>query len=852
MADGIAGMLGKRPQLVYNENDAVACDGKEQSVYLRLVPPNKNEQSGLLQWPPLPSSEAFTIHTDVAACAKNIVVTGESAQGVLHGTWRLLHHLRTESEALMSALGTSTILESDAPTTPIRAWDLWDNADGSIERGYAGRSIIYPLGTVETSSAGNTSVRQRDYGRLLSSIGINLVLWDNVNACGHGNSNLLASAQISQLAPIVSFFYSYGIHSMLTPCFTSPQHLGGLHTSDPGALAVQQWWQHTARAIAAAWDTGAFRGFMFKGDSEGQPGPNMYNMTELEGANFFGDMLDSAVSYEDQRQHFPHHPSSSSSSSSSRRRRSAGSSSKNISDAIVIWRAFAHPPGPEGSLTNDQAIYQFRRFAGWEGRTRKNVVLQTKNGPLDFQVREPVHALFGALPSVNIICEVQATQEYLGQARHLSALAPQWEAYLSFELGAPDLDTSKDAGTSTATVMTLGDRVAGGPLTPFSGMAAVSNFGLDGNWTGHILSAVNTYAFGRLAWAPVSKATSASVSTSASASARASTVQMTASRAVGEWVNASFPGSSIHALAELTAMVLSSWETFESYTANLGWGYYSANGSAGHYCDHYCVDMPFRKSYTNTSKTHLGYQRTAFAASYNAPMNTTLASVETCPEELLLSFHNVPYTHQLRGERYGGMTVLEWIRSTHGAGAREAARYVSRWEALRGKLDMGSYDGSSADSSAGMAGSSFDDVVARLEVGATDAAKFSAEIVAYFDKLVGAPTPVPSPPSPTPAPVNGYDEHPLSFCPTTGGGNRSLDTTGVSMVECAVLCNTNPKCKCFDYSTGPSPKPQCRHIDIDSSKKEKMVLKPCKDRNAYVRTFVHKNVVKRRSTRGQA
>ena len=157
-------------------------------------------------------------------------------------------------------------------------------------------------------------------------------------------------------------------------------------------------------------------------------------------------------------------------------------------------------------------------------------------------------------------------------------------------------------------------------------------------------------------------------------------------------------------------------------------------------------------------------------------MNATFSSVETCPEELLLSFHNVPYSHQLRGERYGGMTVLEWIRAAHSAGARDAAQYVHRWQALRGELDMRSYDGSGspADSSAGMTGSSFDDVTVRLEGGARDAAQFSAAIVDYFDKLVGAPTPPPTPPPPTPptpptplpptpAPISGYTEHQVSF-----------------------------------------------------------------------------------------
>ena len=354
------------------------------------------------------------------------------------------------------------------------------------------------------------------------------------------NDNLLASAQIAQLAPIVSFFYSYGIHSMLTPCFTSPEHVGKLPTSPAHASRPPVVAAHGGRDRGGVEARGGVPGFMFKGDTEGQPGPNQYNMTELEGANFFGEVLDAAVStgthtfllllllvvISMQMEEVLVTAA-------------AATARAAAPTTAACYRHLARLCTPRrrgGGAQHDQAIYQFRRFVDWKGK-RPNVVLQTKNGPLDFQVREPVHALFGALPSVNLICEVQATQEYLGQARHLSALAPQWETYLRFELGTPPppgrgesttkkgavaagdgintsngrsnsssagmrTDTATATATATARAMTLGDRVAGGALTPFSGLAAVSNFGLDGNWTGHVLSAVNTYAFGRLAWAP--------------------------------------------------------------------------------------------------------------------------------------------------------------------------------------------------------------------------------------------------------------------------------------------------------------------------------------------------------------
>lgn len=386
-------------------------------------------------WPPSPALEGYSIRVG----ADGISLQAASLQGALYGAWRLLALVQAEAPSLLSP----GVAEASAPKAGLRVWQLWDNLNGSVERGYSGRSILYPLGSSDPA-------RVTDFARLLSSMGINAIVLDNVNACGSGNERVLGTPSLQLLAPIAGAFYSYGIHSLLVPCWTSPQTVGGLNTSDPRVPEVAAWWAAKIGEASATFPAGAFRGLLFKGDTEGEPGPNMYNLTELWGANFFGALLAPA-------------------------------------SAIAVWRAFSHPPNGR-TMPVDQALFQFQRFAGWDGNTLPNVVLQTKNGPYDFQVREPVHSLFGALPRVNVVLELEATPEYLGQEVHAVALPLQWGAYLAFDLcGAGGGDT------------TLGGVVARGA---FSGMAAVSNFGAGGSWTGHPLNAANAFGFGRLAWAP--------------------------------------------------------------------------------------------------------------------------------------------------------------------------------------------------------------------------------------------------------------------------------------------------------------------------------------------------------------
>ena len=637
-------------------------------------------------WPPSPALEAFSI----AVGADNATtISAPSAHGALHGAWHLLRLVQREDATLLAPGAVA----ASAPAAPLRVWDLWDNLDGSVERGYAGPSIVYPLRQASPQ-------RYTDFARLLSSVGLNAITWDNVNACGAGNEALLESANLALLAPLAAAFYSYGISSLLTPCWASPQAAGGLNSSDPADPAVEAWWRAKVGEAAALFgrrgggggEEGAFKGFLFKGDTEGQPGPGEYNLTELQGANFMGALLQPV-------------------------------------GAICVWRAFSHPPGGK-DMPLDQALYQFQRFRGWDGAALPNVVVQTKNGPFDFQVREPVHALFGALPRVSLILELEVTPEYLGQNKHLVGLPAQWATYLAFDLGSSSGNSSSSSGNSSSSSSsssgslgaghgggcaggtTLAGVVAGGPrCNPYSGMAGVSNFGAAANWTGHILHAANAFGFGRLAWAPTAPPLGV----------------------LGEWAAVSFPGSAPGAADAVATLLAEGWTAYENFTASLGWGFVAGG-------DHYDMDPAMRTDYTNATKERVGYQRAApgaYGAMYNGAAAAAFLSLDACPEELLLSFWNLPYTHRLRGARYGNLTVLGWIYASHAAGARAALGFASAWRALAGSLNLRAWAVGGLTQAAVAA-----EVAARLDEGARSAATFAGAVTAYFAQLTGVPPPL--------------------------------------------------------------------------------------------------------------
>lgn len=288
-----------------------------------------------------------------------------------------------------------------------------------------------------------------------------------------------------------------------------------------------------------------------------------------------------------------------------------------------------------------------------------------------------------------------SSYRYLGQAKHVCHLPSQWESYLRTNLavnGPNENTTLADVVSGTSL------RAKGTKAHTFSGTAAVSNLGEDPNWTGHEFSAANTYGYGRLAWDPT----------------------LSAEDVTREWVEMTWSPEDDAASDALVSLLLGSWEAYENYTAPLGVGFICSG-------DHYAPDPPHRVSYTNATETHVGYNRLAYAQTYNPPVSQHYATVANTPDDLLLCFHNVPYTHKL-DESHGGLTVLEWIYASHNAGAATAAEYVTTWKSLKGRIDTAVYgeDG-------------YEKVLKRLQFGASEASRFSEIVVSYFANLTGVP-----------------------------------------------------------------------------------------------------------------
>jgi len=663
---GLDGMTGRRPAIVAN-GDRLTDDDDGACLVLTSQRPGE-----ALAWPPDPTRDSFRITTShdssnrddrSSATPCTTIITGASDVAVLYGVFRYLNLVRR---------GRLTSDVKDAPVTPLRVWNLWDNVSGSVERGYSGKSVFL------WKDLPKMHPRYVDYARLLSSVGVNAIVWNNVNACEHENQHILEKEYLLKLAPLAKLFSQYGLRTFLCPCFNSPVIVGKLDTADPLDSDVVAWWRKKVEGIVR--HVPSFRGFLVKADSEGEEGPMAYNRTEVDGANLFASVLDSlpgVLPPDDDM---------------------GGNGGSGV-PGVVFWRSFSHPdkdPTMPGGKA-DQALAQVTRFAASDGSFLPNVVLQNKNGPFDFQVREPVHALFGTMPRTTQMVELQVTQEYLGQGKHVCHLPSQWKSYLDFDVTGGDHVTMADIVTQGR-----GGASSGGNGF-FGGVAGVSNIGDDPNWTGHEFAAANTYGFGRLAWNPT----------------------LSAERVTREWVEATWAGADPHALKPLTALLLQSWEAFENYTAPLGVGFISGK-------DHYTPEPEHRFQYTNATKTRLGYDRGVeggYGGTYNPAVAKIWESVETTPEELLLCFHNVPYSFELSPER-GGMSVLEYIYASHRAGAVTAKGFVETWEGLKDVIDERAYGEGT-----------YEVVTERLLFGAKEAERFADIVIDYFSQLTGVPPP---------------------------------------------------------------------------------------------------------------
>ncbi|WP_027092093.1 alpha-glucuronidase family glycosyl hydrolase [Cohnella thermotolerans] len=573
-----------------------------------------------------------------AADGRTLVVAGTTGKGVLYGAFHLLRLLRTGAR-----LDDLDVFEN--PANELRMINHWDNADGSIERGYAGRSIFYKDNEIVEDLS-----RVRDYARLLASVGINALSINNVNVHRY-ETMFVTERYLPQIAKLADTFRDYGIRLFLSINFAAPIEIGGLATADPLDESVRAWWRRKTEEVYSY--VPDFGGYLVKADSEFRPGPFTYGRDHADGANMLAEAL-----------------------------RPFG--------GLVVWRCFVYNCRQDWrDRTTDRARAAYDHFTPLDGRFADNVILQVKNGPMDFQVREPVSPLFGAMEKTNMVIEFQATQEYTGQQRHLCYLVPQWKEALDFDTYA------KGEGSTVK-------RVVDGSLfgSRHGGFAAVSNIGDDANWTGHTLAQANLYGFGRLAWNP----------------------ELSAAEIAQEWTLLTF-GSDGRVVRTVCGMLLDSWSIYESYTAPLGVGWMvKPNHHYGPDVDGYEYSMWGTYHFADcrgigvdrTSRTGTGYAR-----QYKGPNAERYESLADTPDELLLFFHHVPYTHVLKS----GKTVIQHIYDSRFEGAERAEALVARWETLKGLVDDGR----------------FAQVKARLQEQAEHAKEWRDVINTYFWRKSGIP-----------------------------------------------------------------------------------------------------------------
>lgn len=561
----------------------------EKSIVLALADDEKKDDL-------MSSKEAYRIDEKDG----NIYITGSDVNGLLYGVFALLRILSTGEKV-------EGISIEKAPSMPFRMLNHWDNMDGSIERGYSGNSFFFVNNEIVVDE------RTRMYARLAASVGINASVINNVNVKEMA-TYMITDRFFDKLNEMAAIFAEYGIKLYMSLNYAAPLELGELDTADPLDSEVQEWWKtKMAEVFARIQNLG---GFLIKADSEGRPGPFTYGRTHADGANMLADAVAPF-------------------------------------GGIIIWRCFVYNCQQDWrDYKTDRARSGYDNFMGLDGTFRDNVILQIKNGPMDFQVREPVHPLFGGLKKTNQMIEFQVAQEYTGQQRHICYLIPMFKEILTFKTYVTDsLDTVEDI-------------VAGRTFGQVNcGMTAVVNTGNDDNWTGHDLAAANFYGFGRLAF----------------------DTSLSAEEIAKEWIIQTF-GEDEQVIDIISDILMKSWPAYENYNAPLGIGWMvNPHEHYGPNVDGYEYDR--WGTYHRADHLGIGVDRshagTGYALQYNEPWATIYDDVKTCPEELILFFHHVPYTYELST----GKTVLQHIYDTHFLGAQMVDEMFEQFLKLEGKID---------------------------------------------------------------------------------------------------------------------------------------------------------------------
>lgn len=540
-------------------------------------------------------------------CEMNDTLTIEASdeQGLLYGVFEVIRKVSMEKPLQNLKL-------SAKPDNKLRMLNHWDNIDGSIERGYSGRSFFFADDEVLVNE------RTIDYARFAASIGINASVINNVNVRGAANE-FITDRYYTKLREMGEIFAGYGIKLFLSVNYAAPIKIGGMDSADPLNEDVRNWWKNKAKE--------AFReipnlgGFLVKADSEGNLGPFAYGRTHADGANMMAEAVE------------PY-------------------------GGVIVWRCFVYNCQQDWrDRKTDRARAAYDNFIRIDGDFKDNVVLQIKNGPMDFQIREPISPMFGGMKKTNPMLEVQAAQEYTGQQIDLCYLIPLYREVLEFKTYcAPKNDTVKDIISGKCFE------------SPLSGMAAVINTGNDANWTGNDLAAANFYGFGRLAY----------------------NMDLTSEEIAEEWVRMTISNDR-EVIEKVTDMLMNSRRIYEEYTCPLGIGWMVT--PATHYGP--SVDgYEYSRWGTYHRADHLGVgidrstEGTGYAMQYFEPNASMYNKKETCPEELLLFFHRVLYTDKLKN----GKTLIQHIYDTHFEGYDEAVQMAETWKGLKDKVDSTVYE----------------------------------------------------------------------------------------------------------------------------------------------------------------
>lgn len=594
--------------------------------------------------------DAFWLKTARIRGSASLIITATNDRGVLYGVFNLLSRI-ARGERIDS------LDDLQQPYAPVRWVNQWDNLNGRIERGYGGPSIFFEAGKVR-----NDLTRAGQYARLLASIGINGCTVNNVNAA----PKVLDHNFIPQLARIADAFRPWGVRLSISVDLSSPMHVGtgpwpvppkrseakSLDTFDPLDPRVAEWWRKKFEEIYRAIPD--FAGVVIKADSEGRSGPSTYGRSHADAANVIARALK------------PH-------------------------GGVVFYRAFVYNHHLDWrNLKNDRAKAAYDNFHSLDGKFDDNAIVQIKNGPIDFQVREPASPLFAGLQRTNEAIELQITQEYTGQQKQLCFLVPMWKEVLDFDMRIDDRHTPVKNLVS--------GRVFHRSLGGFSGVA---NVGTDANWLGSPLAMANLYGFGRLAWNP----------------------NLTSEKIIDEWTRLTF-GSDSTVLDTISNLQLNSWHVYENYTGPLGAG--TLTHITG---NHYDPDPESSENngwgqWHRADHTGIGMDRTVatgtgFIGQYPAAVQELYEPLTKCPDNLLLFFHHVPYTHVL----HSGKTVIQHIYDSHYEGAEQARDFIMQWKKLEGHIDEERYR----------------DILARFEFQAGEASKWRDTICGWIYRLSGIP-----------------------------------------------------------------------------------------------------------------